>query len=144
MTSQRHYHALPSGHSGGQNVASVLDNGRLESGDAWGLMMMLGTTALSIHELIKCIASNDEEILHNSDSLSENEENHDLENITRKMIVPKENKSDNISLGDLPSCSYSTQREMRRNGTHTKNVIIHEDKSSSSDEEQPDQDFNGS
>ncbi|KAL3289201.1 hypothetical protein HHI36_003636 [Cryptolaemus montrouzieri] len=51
---------------------------------------------------------------------------------------------DNISLGDLPSCSYWTQNEMRRNGTQTENVIVHEDESTSSDEEQPEQDFNGS
>ncbi|KAL3280804.1 hypothetical protein HHI36_004035 [Cryptolaemus montrouzieri] len=70
--------------------------------------------------------------------ISENEENHDLENITKKMIAPKERKLDNISLGDLPSCSYSTQNEMRRSGTQTENVIVHEDESSSSDEEQPD------
>ncbi|KAL3267220.1 hypothetical protein HHI36_011355 [Cryptolaemus montrouzieri] len=60
------------------------------------------------------------------------------------MIAPEERKSDNISLGDLPSCSYSTQNELRRNETQTENVIVHEDELSSSDEEQPDQDFNGS
>ncbi|KAL3273233.1 hypothetical protein HHI36_014687 [Cryptolaemus montrouzieri] len=86
------------------------------------MMMIMGTTALSIHELIKCryIPTSDEEVLQNSDSSSEIEENHDLENITRKMIAPKGRKSDNVSLGDLPSCSYSTRNEMRRNGSQPK------------------------
>ncbi|KAL3281204.1 hypothetical protein HHI36_004419, partial [Cryptolaemus montrouzieri] len=60
------------------------------------------------------------------------------------MIAPKERKSDNIPLADLSSSSYSTQNEMRRNRTQTENVIVHEDESSSSEVEQPGQDFNRS